>query len=867
MQITVNGRIAPEGIDPENLRFSWKTDLRKLKGSQSRYHIQVRELLPVERVCWDSGWVHSEKSQNVVYEGDEIPCAAQFLVHVELSDTEGRMESGETTFVTRFAAEGLAGRWIGSQETAPGWLSESRTLPARYLKKEFYLTEKPIFSPGAFCGLGCYELYINGTRVTDHKLAPALSDYDKRVYYNQVAVQDYLRRGKNEIRVLLGNGRYFSPRLHTPFAMRTYGLPSFFCHLVVHYPDGSDCVLCSDDSWTVTAQGPLRENNEYDGEVYDARQEEALETASGIWKKAEYMPAPVGMLVPQEQEPIRITEELHPVSITELSGSRYIVDMGQNMVGFCRLKVKGAAGQRVLLRFAERLTDSGELYLDNIRSAKVTDEYILKGGGEEIWEPRFTYHGFRYVEISGYPGEFLAESLTGCVVHDDLERAGSFSCSSDILNRIYRNIFWGIRGNYRSIPTDCPQRDERQGWLGDRAFGSRGESYYYDIYHLYRKWLIDMVDCQNECGLFPSVAPSYWEMYPSEVTWSGTFLLVLQMLIDQYGDISLLEEFYEPAIRYLEYQYSRIGDDGLSHEDHYGDWCMPPERADLIHSEDPARITPPELLASAYLYHITQLFIGWAELRHDDEMTQLYRLRSSSLLEAFMTHLFHPKEHYFGNGTVTSQILPLAFQMVDDDIKPDVTAYLKELLSAVHDCHVASGLVGMQQFYRTMTDVGLLDCAFQSAVKTDYPSLGYMIEHGATTVWELWNGDTANPAMNSGNHVMLVGDIHVWLHECLAGIRPKAPGFREFYLAPQIPEGLTYVECSYETGYGMVRSSWNINDTAFTWDVEVPFNTKAFLTIPGIGDFAVFDSNGTCISTQGALELGSGRYSIRSRLG
>jgi len=869
MQIFINNQTGLGAVDPTGITFGWRADTGELAGVQTGSRVVVEEIAPEKMVAWDSGWQDSDQSVLVPYGGPALSSASLCQVTVHVRDSEGKIASTQTAFLTTFTESDLKGIWIGSDRTVPGWLSEKRLLPARYLRKQFHLDAQASFAPMAICGLGCYELYVNGKPVSDAKLAPALSNYDKRVYYNMFDLAPFLTAGNNEIMVILGNGRYFSPRLFIPTRTKTFGLPSLFCTLRIHGQKDDPIMVRSDSDWQVSTQGPVRENNEYDGETYDARLEIGL-ADSLSWEPVATMPAPWGVLTLDRCKPIRIIEEFPPIEIARMSDGHAIVDMGQNMVGYCRLKVRGKAGDQVRLRFAERLEPSRELYLANIRSAAVTDTYTLKGVGEEIWEPRFTYHGFRYVEVTGYPGTISSDSLTACVLHDNLDTAGSFDSSDVLLNKIDGNMFRGIRGNYRSIPTDCPQRDERQGWLGDRAFGSKGESYYFDIYPLYRKWLQDMADCQLDSGLFPSVAPDYWPFYPSELTWSGTFLIIIQMLLDQYGDYSILDAFYEPAARYLEYHYRKIHPDGLSHEDTYGDWCVPPESPELIHSEDPSRKTDGSLLASAYLYHATMIFSGWARMRGDKAGQKLYVNRASALRDAFNRTLFNVQEGYFGNGSVTAQIVPLAFGLVDEEHKPSLYSYVRKRIEDVHGGHVASGLVGMQQFYRTLTEGGLVDIALNTVLRSDFPGIGYMIENGATTVWELWNGDTANPAMNSGNHVMLIGDLHVWLRENLAGIRPKTPGFMEILLSPTVPERLTRISVSYMSRHGEIRSSWKKEASRFKWEITIPFNTKAEIQIPGAGAIDVRKVDGTAAGkpdAQRRLYLGSGSYFIETGLG
>ncbi len=397
--------------------------------------------------------------------------------------------------------------WLASDKEQPGWNSdpnfndshwkpaqvtgpvgmkpwgevrapESRRLPARYVRKEFATDKKIRRATVSYSGLGLSELYLNGKKVGDHVLSPGTTEYPKRVLYVTHDVTDQLQNGKNALGAILGNGRYYSMRSKVYSGMPHYGFPKLLLNLHIEYDDGSVQEVVSDDSWKLNTDGPILANNEYDGEEYDARKEFNTWSQPGFddskWRSAELVDIPEGVVSAQMIEPIRVVETIHPVKITEPTPGTFIFDMGQNMVGWCQLQVTGPAGTQVKLRHAETLNPDGTIYLANIRGAKVTDIYTLKGGGTETWEPRFTYHGFRFVELTGFPGKPTLETLSGRVVHDDLEVVGQFTCSNELVNQIYKNIVWGTSGNYRSIPTDCPQRDERQGWLGDRSEESKG---------------------------------------------------------------------------------------------------------------------------------------------------------------------------------------------------------------------------------------------------------------------------------------------------------------------------------------------------------------------------------------------------------
>jgi len=730
-------------------------------------------------------------------------------------------------------------RMLGPNGMAPwGQVTAQKEpdMPARLVRREFDAKPGITRATAYVSGLGVFELYVNGERIGDQVLAPACSEYDKRVFYMTFDVTENLREGANALGVLLGNGRYFSPRVTWDWA-RTYGYPKLLLQLEVEHDDGSVQRIASDGSWKLSTEGPIRANNEFDGEVYDARMEIPGWTKPGFddtaWRSVEMVDAPGGVMSAQMQEPIRITETLKPKSISEPFPGVYVYDMGQNMVGWCRLKVNGPAGAQIQLRHAEVLKDDGSLYLANLRSAKVTDTYILKGGGPETYAPRFVFHGFRFVELTGYPGTPDLDTIEGCVVHDDVPRAGIFETSNPLLNQIHENVVWGTRGNYRSMPTDCPQRDERQGWLGDRSEESRGETYLFQVAPLYAKWVQDMDDAQRESGSVPDVCPSYYPFYNDNVTWPSSFIIVPGALYDQYGDIRVLERHYDGMKQWIDYMTQFI-EDGIIAKDSYGDWCVPPEDPILIHSKDPKRKTNAPVIATAYFYRDLDLMAGYADLLDMPEDAKGFRALAEEMKAAFNKRFLNVDQHDYDNGSQTASLLPLAFGMVPAEQITSVFDTLVDKIVVGTNGHVGTGLIGGQWLTRVLSDGGRPDVVYTLATQTDYPSWGYMIENGATTIWELWNGNTADPAMNSHNHVMLVGDLMMWFYEYLGGIRPDpaAPGFKQIELKPVPIEGLDHVRATHESLYGTIASAWKHTGNTFQWTVTVPPNTTATAHVP-----------------------------------
>jgi alpha-L-rhamnosidase len=805
-------------------------------------------------------------------------------------------------------------KWVAAKVLGPAgmqpWgetaIPENRREPARWLRKEFAVEKKVARATVYFSGLGLSELYLNGEKIGDAVLSPALSQYDKRVFYVTYDVTKQLRHGANAIGAVLGGGRFYSDRSKVYAGTVNFGWPKMILHLRIENTDGSVNEIVSDESWKLTTDGPILSNGEYDGEEYDARRELGTWSKPGYstgakfdwylgkvqgvppdaevklaalprWQTAQIVSAPTGELRAQMIEPIRVTEKIKPIAITEPKPGVFIFDMGQNMVGWCQLKVSGKAGDTVQLRHAETTNSDGSLYMANLRGAQVTDTYTLKGGGSEVWQPRFTYHGFRYVEVTGFPGKPTLDALEGEVVHDDLPVAGEFACSNELINRIYHNIVWGTKGNYRSMPTDCPQRDERQGWLGDRSEECKGETYLFNIASLYTKWRQDMADAQRPSGSVPDVAPAYWPIYSDNVTWPSSAVIIPSALERQFGDTASVGRGYDSAKKWMDYMLA-FASNNIIYKDSYGDWCVPPEEAKLIHSRDPARQTSKALLATSYFYYDLCLMERYAKMLGKTADAERWSKLAADFKTAFNNKFLNRDLGQYDNGTQTSCVLPLAFGLVPDDMKEKIFAHLVNKIEHDTQGHIGTGLIGGQFLNRVLSDHGRVDLCYTIAGQKDYPSWGYMVGQGATTIWELWNGNTADPAMNSGNHVMLIGDLVVWFYEYLAGIAPDEaqPGFKHIIMKPQPVGDLKFVKATHHSPYGLISSEWRKDGNNFNWHITVPANTTATVYVPAKSAEAVTESGRATDKSKGVkflrmenghavFEVGSGEYQFAGR--
>ena len=843
----------PVGIDAKAPLFSWQLSSTARGVMQQAYRIRVatsaEALAAGHADAWDSQWVRSRRSAYIPYRGKTLHSGTRYYWQVEVQTNTGRAVSETAHWTTALmdASEWRA-QWIGGRFDSD--VEKGRTrIRARYLRRDFAV-QAPIQRAMLYiCGLGLYEAYINGQRIGTQVLSPTPTNYDRSVRYNTFDVTREVRQGANAIGVVLGNGRFMAMR--NP-GMRGFGLPRLLAQLVITTTDGRQTVIASDKTWQMMADGPIQTNNEFDGEIYDARKAMPGWNEPGYrqagWRPAELMAAPAPLIEAQTNPNIQVMDSVQPQSIRPIGHGRYLIDMGQNMVGWLRVRIHGDEGDTLRLRFAERLAPGhpDKLFLANLRTAEVTDTYI-SDHRPGTWQPAFTYHGFRYVEVSGFRRAPRLSAFQGQVVYDEMATTGTFHTSNSLLNRIYHCAYWGIRGNYRGMPTDCPQRDERLGWLGDRATGALGECYLFDNHLLYAKWIRDITETQRADSVISDVAPRYWSVYSDNVTWPMAWYTVAAMLDEQYGDSQPIREAYEPMKKFMLHLKNRYDDHGIITRDVYGDWCLPPESPELIHSKDSTRITRGPVLATAAYYRLCRLMERFAGIAGKTADVALWQEMGRETREAFNRRFYHADKGRYDNNTVTANILALRWGLVPEGEADRVFGQVVAKMTAAGTPHISTGVLGTQEIMRGLTDYGRGDIAYTLATNRTYPSWGFMTDHGATTIWELWNGDTANPRMNSGNHIMLLGDLVIWYYQYLAGIGQTSDsrGYSHIRLQPRIPEGLSHVSATYRSPYGLIESRWRIDGNTMHWQFTIPANTTAEVCIPQQGGRYVIQHYGS----------------------
>ena len=757
--------------------------------------------------------------------------------------------------------EWLPARSLGSSPSRPPIVADTAPVStaAVMMRREFTF-DRPLRRAWLQAsGLGWSELLINGNRLGDAVLSPALADYDRHIPSVMHEATALLRPGANVIGAILGRGRFSAPRLDA----RTFGTPRLRLQLMLDYADGTHGMIVSDADWSVTTQGPIRANNEYDGETYDTRCELAGWARPGFdardWQAAQVVDATRGQMAGTASPPTRVLQRLDPVALHEappaLDGSRrWIVDFGQNHAGVCRLSLPTLAeGNTVTLRHAERLRADGSLDVANLRSALATDRVIGSGATVDV-QPRFTTHGFRYAEITGLSEAPQHGTLQSAVIGDDLCTVGHFSCSNETLNAVVSAASWSIRSNCRSIRTDCPQRDERQGWLGDPAEDCAGEAFLFDNAAFYAKWLGDIADTQRPDGALNDIAPAFLPIYADDASWPAALPAIAEMLHRHYGDAAPAQRYLPVMVAWLDRLLGRVVDGRLP-PDHWGDWGAP--------SGPEAAQSSAGLIATAYLQRSLALVTTLAQRTGGSAPPRL-AAAAASLKQGFHTRFFDAKSGSYGDGSATASLLPLAFGLVPAEQRSSVAAHLIDQIERVHDAHPCYGLIGCQWVNRVLTRLSRADLALRLAVQPTRPGLGAMIANGATTLWELWDGPAADPAMSSDNHTMLMGDLLTWLFGDVAGIRPdpEHPGFASFTIAPTFVAGLDWVTATHDSVRGLITSAWRVTGTTAHLAVDVPPSCLATIVMPA--GVTVQRAAGLHQVAPGQFQAVSGRYEIEA---
>jgi alpha-L-rhamnosidase len=714
---------------------------------------------------------------------------------------------------------------LGAKPIADPWPPQ----PASYFQAAFTSKKNVARARLYVTSLGSYIAFLNGHRVGKDVLTPGWTDYSKRIQYQTYDVTHLVKDGSNIIGAVVGDGWYASG-LGWKLQRFLFGPPPrcLLLQLELMSPDGKTQIVSTGKNWR-TSTGPILQQEIYAGEIYDARTEVSFDqpvSRDRSWKPVEIAAAPEAPLVAQRDEPVRVTETLAPKTVAVPSPGVIVFDFGQNIAGWARLKVKGPRGTAVKMRFAEILKPDGNIYRDNLRAAKAEDTYILGGKGDEVFEPHFTYHGFRYVELTGYPGRPSEDSIQAIASHSDLPETGKFETSSDLVNQLWRNILWGQRDNFVSIPTDCPQRDERLGWMADAQIFWRTASYNMDIVAFTNKWMGDVRDARSPDGAFSDVSPRVIDMADGAPVWGDAGIIVPWTTWQQYGDLRIVSENWDAMKKWLEYIHA-VNPDFLwenRRNNDFGDWVP----ADST--------TPKDLIATAFWAYDAKLMSQMASALEKKTEANEYRELYEKIRAAFIAK-FVKDDETVGNGSQTSDVLALYMDLLPENLRQKVADHLEADIKS-RGWHLSTGFVGTAFLMPVLSANGKNEVAYRLLLNDTYPSWGYMIRKGATTMWERWNGDTGDPAMNSFNHYAF-GAVGQWLYQTVAGIRPdpSAPGFRKIIIHPQPDSRLTHAAAKYDSPYGQVSSDWSMESgKPFSLKVGIPANTSATIYLPSGGN-------------------------------
>lgn len=852
--------VDPNAIDVQAPRLSWIIDAPGARGvSQTAYQIlaasSAANLAANRGDLWDSGKIESNQTIQIEYKGKPLQSRQQafwkvrFWNQAEAPSAWSKPASWKMGLLDK--AEWSA-RWIG--DATPSVTNVAATM----LRKRFTLAARPARAIIYATAHGVYELRINGQRVGDHVLAPEYTDYHTRTQYQAYDVAPLLRAGENVIGALLGDGWYAGGVGLAQALIRKprniYGdHPRLLAQLEITPSEGAPTRIVTDASWRVTRDGPIRSSDILNGEVYDARKEMPGWDTPGFddagWSLADVATTVSTQLVAQPNEPVRVTRDIKPIAIAEPKPGVYVFDLGQNMVGWTRLSVRGSAGTTVALVHAEMLSDDGTVYTDNLRIAQQTDRYTLRGGtnnAPQVFEPHFTYHGFRYVQVSGLAARPQLTDLVGRQVNSALTDAGTFESSSRLLTQLWQNVVWTQRDNMIGIPTDCPQRDERMGWMGDIQVFVGTSIFNADMGAFFTKWMRDVRDAQTPDGRFPDFAPQPFQKTLADMRrgdfmgvpgWGDAGVVVPWRLWQQYGDRRQLEQNYESSKRWIEFIRSNNPDllwKNKRHND-YGDWL----NADTMNDSTIPRKggeVPKPVFATMMFAYATDLVSRMATVLGKSAEAQQYGALFNDIKVAFNKAYVTDDGHIEGN-TQAGYALALHFDLLP---VPKRAAAVQYMLAGI-DTYKGHMSTGFHSTYRMMLELsraGHSDVAYRLINNTTFPSWGYSIENGATTIWERWDGYVKgrgfqDKGMNSFNHYA-IGAVAEWMYRVILGINndDAHPAYEQFVVRPIPGGGLTWAKGSYNSIRGKIESSWRVENGGFSLDVTIPANTSAAVHVP-----------------------------------
>lgn len=864
----------PIGIDIQIPRLSWKIQSVQENVLQTAYEIRVTDQSPKGKLIWTSGKINSDQSVDVVYGGPALKSMQRVYWQVRVWDNQNKVTGWS---IPAFWEMGILepASWNASWISIPSETAEQGSKPAQYFRKEFSGAKKVKSARVYITSLGLYQLFLNGQKVSTDLFTPGWTSYKNRIQYQTYDVTSMIQQ-KNSIGAIVGDG-WYRGNIGWGNANGYYGQKlALLAMLQINYTDGTSETIGTDKDWKVST-GPIIFSDIYNGETYDSNKEMKGWSKPGFedtnWENVLTVDQSKKILIAPQGEVVKAIEEIKPIKLITTPKGETVFDMGQNMVGWVKLRIQGNKGDKVTLKFAEVLDKEGNFYTDNLRAAKATDNFILKGEGEETFEPHFTFHGFRFVKIEGISTAPSLDQITGVVIHSDMKPTGSFTCSDSLINQLQHNIQWGQKGNFLDVPTDCPQRDERLGWTGDAQVFSMTAAYNFNVAAFYTKWMRDVEADQLPTGRVPHVIPDVLHGDGGSTAWADVSVIVPWTTYLSYGDKRILEVQYSSMKAWVDFMKGRAGDDNLwTGDNHYGDWLA----FATTRSDYPGATTEKDLIATAYYAYSSGLLSKIASVLGKEDDAKTYAQLSENIKKAFVYAFVAPSGRMVSH-TQTAYSLALAFDILPEDLRPAAAGFLAADVKKMG--HLTTGFVGTPLLCKTLSANGYADLAFMLLNRKEYPSWLYPVTQGATTIWERWDGQKPDGTfqdvgMNSFNHYAY-GAIGEWLYQYVAGINidPKAPGYKHIILEPHSGGGLTHADAEFISIYGKIKSAWNLEGNDFVYEVTVPANTTASVSLPGAKtDTLSADSlplpenmkKGMKQTDTGvSLEVGSGSYTFR----
>lgn len=868
----------PIGMDVTAPRLSWQLVSDKRNTMQTAYEVKVgttANLSKEKNLQWSSGKINSDSSVQVGYKGLPLQSGKKYFWQVRVWNNEGRPSAWSETASWQMglldSGEWKA-KWIESNLDKGG---EHR--PAIHFRKEFSSSKKIQSATAFITAHGLYETMINGKRLGDFYLTPGWTSYNKRLQYQTYDVTDLLKQGNNAIGVTIGNG-WYRGYLAWDGNKNSWGSDlSLLLQLDITYSDGSKESVVSDGSWK-SSTGSIVDAEIYNGEIIDSRKEKTgwsnVGFNDGDWSPVNEKNYSKSVLLATQNEPVKKHETFSPVKVFTTPKGERVIDFGQNLVGWVMVKLNGRAGDTVKISHAEVLDKEGNFYIDNLRAAKAQAVYILKGG-EENFEPHFTFFGFRYIKIEGISSEINPANFTAVAMYSNMQPTGTFACSNPLINQLQHNIQWGQRGNFLDVPTDCPQRDERLGWTGDAQAFSRTAAFNMNVNNFFAKWLQDVAADQLPNGSVPFVIPNVLGPNAGAATgWADVCTIIPWNMYLAYGDKRILERQYPSMKAWVDYMTKNSKNDLWNTGFHFGDWLFYRPFDD---NDGRSAVTDKYLIAQSFWAYSTQLLINAANVLGKTSDADEYSSLLKRIKDAYLKEYVTPNGRLV-SGTQTAYVLALNFDMLPESLRPEIAQRLADNIKD-YGIQLTTGFLGTPYLCHVLTRFGYDDIAYKLLLRDKYPSWLYPVKMGATTIWERWDGIKPDgtfqtPGMNSFNHYAY-GAIGDWMYRSVAGINldEKAPGYKKIIIKPHLTDSLSFAAASLQTYYGKVSSEWKRENANLLLNVEVPANTTATIFIPAKNVDAISESGkplndvktlspGEIADGYIEVKVGSGKYSF-----